>query len=507
MKLKNTATLSTAIAFALYASMGVALAQDAAQDEDNENENVLEEVMVTGIRGSLQRSLVAKRDSESHVEVISAEDIGKMPDRNIADSLQRVPGVTISAASANEGAFDENDRVSMRGTSPSYTQTLINGHNIGSGDWFVLNQTGTVGRSVSYSLLPSELVEQVVVRKSYEARQVEGGLTGSIDIITHGPLNFDEGMTFSGNIGAVYSDLPDKSDPQLSALFNWKNDAGTVGVMVQAFYQNRHLRRDGQEMLGYNVMAETDAAAEAYPELAGVLYPSLIGSALFEQERTRTGGQLTVEFAPTDDLTITLDGFVTNLEASNYNRNYMLWGSRIIQGGAIPDADFVVRDNTLVEANFTADPSKQYGIYDQISRPGDESGSEYLSAAFEWFMNDRWSFSGQIGTSEGYGRTPTQDVAEWDLGLGTGAAWALNGIGAADWNLGTTDTSQPGTPFEDVKLDWIFGYQHVDVEDTEDWFQLDSQVQMDSGWLQSIDFGIRYADHGRHRGSWSAVRP
>jgi len=507
MKLKNTATLSTAIAFALYASMGVALAQDATQDDDNENDNVLEEVMVTGIRGSLQRSLVAKRDSESHVEVISAEDIGKMPDRNIADSLQRVPGVTISAASANEGAFDENDRVSMRGTSPSYTQTLINGHNIGSGDWFVLNQTGTVGRSVSYSLLPSELVEQVVVRKSYEAKQVEGGLTGSIDIITHGPLNFDEGMTFSGNIGAVYSDMAEKTDPQLSALFNWKNDAGTVGVMVQAFYQNRHLRRDGQEMLGYNVMAETDAAAEAYPELAGVLYPSLIGSALFEQERTRTGGQITVEFAPTDDLTITLDGFVTNLEASNYNRNYMLWGSRIIQGGAIPDAGFVVRDNTLVEAKFTADPSKQYGIYDQISRPGDESGSEYLSAAFEWFMNDRWSFSGQIGTSEGYGRTPTQDVAEWDVGLGTGAAYALNGIGAADWGLGSTDTSQPGTPFEDVKLDWIFGYQDVDVEDTEDWFQLDSQVQMDNGWLSSIDFGIRYADHGRHLDQVTAQGP
>ena len=144
MKLNKTTVLSTAIAFALYANINMASAQDAAE-ENEYNENVLEEVIVTGIRGSLVLSLTAKRDAESHVEVISTEDIGKMPDRNIADSLQRVPGVNISAASANEGAFDENDRVSMRGTSASYTQTLVNGHNIASGDWFVLNQTGTVG--------------------------------------------------------------------------------------------------------------------------------------------------------------------------------------------------------------------------------------------------------------------------------------------------------------------------------------------------------------------------
>jgi len=505
MKQRNNIALRAAIAIALYATVDVALAQTAAEDENYEN--VLEEVVVQGIRGSLQRSLDAKRDSDSHVEVISAEDIGKMPDRNIADSLQRVPGVTISAASANEGAFDENDRVSMRGTSPSYTQTLINGHNVASGDWFVLNQTGTVGRSVSYSLLPSELVDKVVVRKSYEAKLVEGGITGSVDILTHSPLNFDEGLTFSGNIGAVYADLPGETDPQLSALANWKNEASTVGVMVQAFYQKRNLRRDGQEVLFYNVMGSGDAAVAAYPELEGVFYPGLIGSALFEQERERVGGQITVEFAPTENLTVTLDGFTSTLDAANYNRNYMLWGARIVQGGAVPDAGFVVRDNTLVQANFSADPTRQYGIYDQISRPGDESSSEYLTADVEWILNDRWTFWGQIGTSDGRGKTPTQDVAEWDLGLGSGAGWALNGIGAADWHLGGTDTSQPGTPLEDVRLDWIFGFQDIDVEDEEDWLKLDSTVQMDRGMLTSIDFGLRYADHGRHLDQVTAQGP
>jgi iron complex outermembrane receptor protein len=505
MKLRKT-IIYTSIAAALGFT-AIAQAQDQTGAVDADDSNVLEEVIVTGIRGSLQRSLDAKRSSESHVDIISSEDIGKLPDRNIADSLQRVPGVTISAASANEGAFDENDRVSMRGTSASYTQTLVNGHNIASGDWFVLNQTGTVGRSVSYSLLPSELVSQVIIRKAYEAKVVEGGLTGSIDIITHSPLNFDSGVTFGGNVGVVYADLPGETDPQLSALLNWKNDDATFGIMIQGFGQTRHLRRDGQEILGYNTIADTDAAAVAYPELEGVFYPTLVGSALFEQKRERKGGQITMEFAPTDNLTFVIDGFTSKLEASNYNRNYMLWGARIIQGGAVPDSDYVVRDNTLVDANFTADPTKQYGIYDQISRPGDESSAQYITGDVEWMMNDQWSFSGQIGTSKGRGKTPTQDVAEWDVGLGSGASWQLNGVGAADWNLGTTDTSQPGTPIDDVKLDWIFGYQDVDVKDQEDWFQLDSTVVMDSGVLSSIDFGIRSAKHERNLDQVTAQGP
>ena len=169
-------------------------------------------------------------------EVVTAEDIGKMPDKNVADSLTRVPGVTTSSASANEGGFDENDRVSMRGTNPSLTQTLINGHGVAAGDWFVLNQVQQVGRSVSYTLLPSELVSQVVVHKSSQASLVEGGVAGSVDIITRKPLDFSKPLTLQASAGAVYADLPSKTDRQYSALFNWKNDA-------------RKLRRPGARLL------------------------------------------------------------------------------------------------------------------------------------------------------------------------------------------------------------------------------------------------------------------
>ncbi|HEU0306650.1 MAG TPA: TonB-dependent receptor plug domain-containing protein, partial [Lysobacter sp.] len=168
--------LSLSIVAALSV-VGSAAAQETATDQaappaGQQEATDLDTVVVKGIRGAIEQSLDSKRRENTRVEVITSEDIGKMPDKNVADSLSRVPGVNISAASANEGAFDENDRVSMRGTSPSFTQTTIDGHGIGSGDWFVLNQSGTVGRSVSYSLLPSELVDKVVVHKSSEAKLV-----------------------------------------------------------------------------------------------------------------------------------------------------------------------------------------------------------------------------------------------------------------------------------------------------------------------------------------------
>jgi iron complex outermembrane receptor protein len=456
----------------------------------------LNAVTVTGIRASIAQSLNQKRLADSRVDVITAEDIGKMPDKNVADSLQRVPGVTISSAGANEGGFDENDRVSMRGTSPSLTQTLINGHNVASGDWFILNQTGTVGRSVSYTLLPSELVGSVVVHKSSQASDVEGGVVGSVDILTRKPLDFKKALTFEASLGAVYASQPNKTDPQASALINWKNDAKTVGVLLQAFSETRHLRRDGQELLGYEQIKAGSAVATAHPDLAGVWYPTMIGSALFEQKRERTGGLLDIQVKPTDDLTLDLSGFVSQMKAANYNRNYLLWNTHFINQGAgqSPDAGYVVRNNTLVQANFSPVAGTQYGVYDQISRPDASADANFLNFDAKWRANDRLTLTSKIGTSTGTGKTPTQDVAEWNTGVGTGGGWGLNGINsAANWNLGTANNASPAG----VGLGWIFGDQNVNVKDKENWAQLDGEYEVSAGALTNLKFGVRLNDHKR----------
>ena len=371
MNSTRSTLIGTAVAIALFGDNSPAL---AAEDP------TLEEVVVTGIRFSLEKSLDVKRASTSVVEVVTAEDIQKMPDKNIADSLSRVTGVTISSAGANEGGFDENDRVSLRGTNPSLTQTLLNGHNVASGDWFVLNQVGQVDRSVSYTLLPADLVSQVVVHKSSQASLVEGGVAGSVNIVTRSPLEMPEQMNFGASVGAVYSDLASENDPQLSALFSWRNDASTMGVLLQAFSEKRHLRRDGVELLGYETIAPGSAIATSNPDLAGVAYPALIGAALFEQERERTGGLADFQFRPSDDLQFNLEFFTSDLDAANYNRNYLLWNSHVLAGGAgqAPDPGYVVTNGTLTKAKFSPVPGTFYGIYDQISRPDESASSDYV---------------------------------------------------------------------------------------------------------------------------------
>ncbi|MEP7154850.1 MAG: TonB-dependent receptor [Betaproteobacteria bacterium] len=500
MKFRQT-PIASAVALALFTAVSVQ-AQQAQPADKKEPAKVADKqsvdtVVITGIRASLEKSLETKRNADSHVDVITAEDIGKMPDKNVADSLQRVPGVTISSAGATEGGFDESDRVSLRGTNPSLTQTLINGHGVASGDWFVLNQAGTVGRSVSYTLLPSELVGQVVIHKSSEASLVEGGVAGSVDIITRKPLDFRKPLTMEASVGAVYAALPKKTDPQVSALINWKNETNTVGVLLQGFSEKRHLRRDGVEVLRYEIIAPGSAVATARPDLAGVFYPGLIGAALFEQERKRTGGLIDVQIKPSNDLTLDFTAFSSKLDAPNYNRNYLQWGSHFINGGAgqAPDAGYVVRNNTLVQANFTGVPGTVYGVYDQISRPDASADSNFFAFDGKLRVSDKLTFTSQLGTSKGHGKSPTQDVTEWDIGSGSGTGYKLNGIGQApNFSFGNVNSSNLSGV---AGLDWMFGSQNIDVVDKENWAQLDGQFAMDAGVLTSLKFGVRGNTHER----------
>jgi len=494
-----------------------ATSQDNAQaSADKTKAKELGTVTVVGIRDSEAESLSIKKASDSHIEVITAEDIGKLPAKNVADTLQRLPGVNISSSSASEGGFDENDRVALRGTNPSMTQTLINGHTVGTGDWFVLNQVQTVGRSVSYSLLPAEVVSEVTVHKTSEAKLQEGGSAGTVDISTRKPLEFAKPITMQGSIGGVYSDLPGDLKPQFNGLFNWKNNDNTFGVLAQAFYEKRSLQRDGQEIVGgYSQIGKTDPVAVAHPDLAGVYYPNLIGQTLFTQTRTRKGGLIDVEWKPLDNLTLNLNSFYSELTADNYNRNYMLWASKFVPSGVGLQPGYTVSGNMLKNATFAppgatgiCDPGNAttapttcantpYGVYDQISRPGASSSTKYTTLDAEWRYNDHLTFTGQIGTTEGKGNSNEQNVLELGYGAGAGASWNMRGTGApTNWAIGGDNTTPSGIM---PSAGWIFGDQDIHVTDKENFGQVDGEFAFDSSpiFLNTLDFGLRYADHTR----------
>ena len=540
MKTKLTpiaAAAAVAIAGAVAAPAFAQSAATPAAAASAPKADDVQRVEITGIRGSLQSSINQKRIASSHVEVITAEDIGKLPDKNVADSLAHVPGLNISSAGATEGGFDESDRVSMRGTNPSLTQTLIHGHNIGTGDWFILDQSGTVGRSVSYTLLPSEIVSSIVVHKTSEASLVEGGVAGSVDIITRKPLEFKQPLTINASLGGVYSDTAKKGDAQLSALANWKNDAGTFGVLLQAFSETRHLRREGVEILGYDTIdpsnpvvtgqrpytCGTDSAGKpitctatqaAHPDLANVLYPHLIGDADFEQVRRRTGGVFDIEMKPSPSVTLDLNGFSSHMEASNVNRNYLLWSNHPFAVGQDPTS-YTVNNGVLTSATYGPTVTNNdgsttnvaHGIYDQISRPGEAAESRYIDLDGKFQLSDRLTLKSQLGFTSGYGKTGNQDVAETDISLNS-STYQLNGTNnPASFSLPGTNYTTPAViganDDSNTSADWIFGADNEKVNDREGWGQLDADYAVEWGPLADLKFGVRYNDH--NRSLWGAI--
>ena len=496
----NTKAMSKLTPIATAAALlalSVSLQAQAQQAADQKEPDV---VIVSGIRGSLQQSLSVKRNAPSNVDVITAEDVGKMPDKNVADSLQRLPGVNISTSGAGSGGFDENDRVSMRGTAPSLTQTLINGHAVSSGDWFVLDQVGgAVGRSTSYSLLPSEIVGQIIVYKSPTAEQVEGGSSGSIDIKSRHPLDFKQPISMEATIQEVYSTLPKKAEPQISAIFNWKNEAGTLGFMAQGFSEKRTLRRDGQELLQWAQVSPSNPAVKTNPDLANVWFPRLIGSAEFTQKRERKGGLLDLQFKPSRDFSLEATYFRSKMEASNYNTNYMtdMQGSGALVAGVAPDPGYVIRNGTLVSASFTnkgtATKPLRYGIVDNIVREGEYAQTEFFDLDGKWRVNDKLVLTAMAGTTKGKGVTPKQGVFEGDIN-NSGMSYTLNGMGTpATVKFPNINTAVfTGTP-----LDWIFGTSPASTDDKETYGQIDAAYQMDVGNLREIKFGLRGTHHTR----------
>lgn len=163
----------------LYVSIFVATSGLAVAQEVPGQDPVLEEVEVIEILGSTTKNLAIKRDSNSIVDAITSEDVGKFPDKNVADSLQRVPGRTITRSGS------EGSRVSILGTSANWTLTQLNGSYISTSD------SGYLTRSFNYALLPSATISRVEAYKSPKARLDEGGIGGTVILHSRKPLELD----------------------------------------------------------------------------------------------------------------------------------------------------------------------------------------------------------------------------------------------------------------------------------------------------------------------------
>jgi iron complex outermembrane recepter protein len=503
MRISRSTLVGTAVAVALFGGNAFAQQTSGSQADANKTDGsdaaTLQEVVVTGVRYSVQRSIATKRAATNMTEVATAEDVGKLPAKNVADVLQTLPGVDTSSSVAGEGAFAENDRISLRGTPNSLTQTTINGHFVSAGDWFIEDQYQTVGRSVSYDLLPSEMVGKTVVNLSQDASMIEGGVAGSVDIQTRHPLEFKQGLSGYLNGGAEYSDLPSKVDPEAQLMVNWNN--GSFGVLALGFYSKQDLRRDAQEELGYAAVDPATAAAwqaanPSLPNASGALYPTLLGQTLFQQTQTKEGGLLDVQAKPSDALAIDFTAFYSYMKAGNENRNYMFWGSHVVGPSYVPTA-LTVQNGTIVSGTWPTEAGAPASIvYDQILRPGTTADSAFANLDVTFNATENLTFDGQLGATEGTGRTTYAPAYEW-VG-GNGASYTFNGYtNLATVSFPTTPTNSPGANgVNNVGTGWAWN-DIDDSVDKETYAKLDATFKQDAGALEDLKFGVRFAHHSR----------
>ena len=474
---------------------GMAIIASAAPVFAADPSTQVQEVVVTGIRQSLQKAIEVKRKADEQVDAISATDIGKLPDRNVADALQRLPGVNTTSAASGEGGFDENDRVSIRGTSPSLTQVLVDGHMVSTGDWFILDQFQTVGRSVSFDLLPSEIVQTAEVYKTQNAQLLEGGVAGEVNIETRKPLQLGKDFTFEASVQDTYNSLSKQNKPQLNGLFGWKSPDGNVGVILQGFSEDRSVERFGQETLGYEPLTSSMPIGAAFPQTVGAQAPTLIGSTWFQQEKKRDGGYGAVEWAPTSKLDFELSGFYSKLTATNSNDNYMYWGSHELATNT--PTSVTVANGTLVGAVW---PAGQDGlVVDSIERPGAFAESYYVNLDGKYQVNDKLSFKGQFGYTHGVGETVQSPSFEVDGGSG-GISYAPSGNG---WVVTPVAGGGYVGPQSSAGLanDWAWNEQFISV-DKETYGKIDGHWDFAENGLKSVDFGVRMADHTRQVDGW-----
>jgi iron complex outermembrane receptor protein len=489
--------LAAAVSLALL--HGLAGAQSTAPARPGD---AAQTITVTGIRAALESSLNAKRNAQTNVEVLSAEDVGKMPDKNIADSLARLPGLNIQFGGAL--AMDEAERIAIRGSSPNLNLVTLNGHALSSGDWHVGDQ-GSSGRSVGFGLMPSHLIGRAVVYKTGQADITEGGISGTVDIQFRRPLDFKERLTTHLSLGAVHATLPDKTDPQASGLIAWTNESRTFGALLQLYREKRHLRRDGQETFSFNNVAANSAAAIANPALAGKRLPGSLNSALFEGVRDREGGAIGLQWKPSAGTELNLSAFRSTLNADNYNSSaFALPGTLVNQGAngyLIQDA--VIEGDVITKATFVRNPNSpaSYNVvglqFDHNQRQGAESLSQFVDIDGKFAISDSLTLAGRIGTTKGSGKTNAQPSLTFALLNPARFEYQINTSRPTDYGFFNADGTPVNTGVTSSYSQLSNTGAQVQSTDKEDYVHLDAEWRRALGPIHTFKFGGRSAKHTR----------
>jgi TonB-dependent receptor len=306
-------------------------------------EQPLQEVVVTGIRGSLSEAAEIKHNSLAILDSISSEDLGKFPDSNVAESLQRIPGVSIDR-SDGEGRF-----VTVRGFGPEFNTVLVNGRTFASDN---------EGREFSFDLLAAELISGADIYKSAVANVPDGGIGATMNIKTPRPLDLG-GFKGIASAKGVYEELSEKTSPQGFFLLSDVFAEGKLGLLGAVSYQERKLLSNFTNNNGYlprSIVGPVNA-----PLFTNVFAPRNLDVGHETQERKRFGLNGTAQYQPVEDLTLTLDGLYNKFDVDSSVRSLGSWFEPSSYTAATIDSNRTVTSlTTRGNADFIASANNRY---------------------------------------------------------------------------------------------------------------------------------------------------
>ena len=471
-------------------------------------------IIVTGYRQSLANAQSIKRNSDTIVDAITAEDIGALPDRSVTEALQRVPGVSIThfaAVNDPDHISPEGQNVLIRGL--PYVQSQFNGR-----DAFTANK----GRAISFQDIAPDLLSSIEVYKNQTADQIEGGIAGNINLITRRPLDTNKDL-FAFNFDFNYGDLAKKEAPDASIVVShqWDTGAGRFGILASASYSQLFTRQDSSKVTSYLprcvgpgcdpalANAQGNVGAPFAGLTPGRTYYIPTGGGISRQDfdRRRQGYSLAAQWeSPSRDILATFQFLRTNT-TQTWTEHTAAVVEDTAQGQIVPvagsaaptfDSNGILKTGTFtVQNGFRPRGVPAFGIQQQeISRGVSEGAStDDYGAHISWKASDRlkFDFDGQYTDSQS---------SDLDVGL-YGSTWADEQFDLTGEFPRTTRLVPPGaryTSFADPAAN--FWRAAIDHEDNNKGHEYTGRVDgefafLPGSFLRKVKFGARYADRSQ----------
>jgi iron complex outermembrane receptor protein len=520
---KGIAMLTMRLRFALFiaavtsiGSGGYANAVDAAADAaasatvPGKESPELQEIVVTGMRASLEKSLEIKKDASVVLDSINATELGRFPDADVADSLQHLPGITIDRTTGGEGIH-----VNVRGLGPQYNITTLNNRILATDD---------DSRDLAFDVLPSEVISGADVLKSTQASALEGSIGGTVNLRTASPFDspgFHGGVHAEGND----NDMSKLKGSKFSAFISDTNDDRTLGFLLGAVHSDTKIRTDSLNAYNQNIYGPTTYPFDDPNGAPIAATPCCItfGSIFDDKKRDAVSGSL--EWHPSSELKIVADGLWTHLRDPQigYNESYYF---------AAPDSVGTTWSNPVVKDGVVTGITVNNFQPEMVNNTTDRVvTTSVFGLNVEWKPTDKLAF-----TADGYHSSANRPEGGQDSFVTAGLVSNNNNapdtlifsdvpnslpnfnvlvppsqLGLTTCPKGTASSTNPGSCSYTSLMNsgalnnnnyWSTHYDGLNgfsVHDQITGFTLDGKYTVGAGWFDKILFGAGFSDRDKDR--------